>query len=244
MSTADTTRAASAPIISLEDLPVLADLIVQRSSRAPRGRALLVALSGIDGSGKGHCAGLLAAQLHARGLRVANINIDGWLVLPQIRFSPIEPARHFYERALRLDEMFERLVLPLRERRSVSIEADFVPPESNATHLHRRRYEYRDVDVIVLEGIFLFKRQYRDHHDLRVWIDCSFETALERALARNQEGLAPDEIMREYDTIYFPAQRMHFELDQPRNSAEVIVVNDPRLEGQGVVAARAKAHVR
>lgn len=234
MSIADPARAALAPIISLQDLPALADLIVPRRNRAPADRALLVALSGIDGSGKGHCAALLTAQLHARGLRAANINIDGWLVLPQIRFSPIEPARHFYERALRLDEMFERLVLPLRERRSVSIEADFVPPESNATHLHRRRYEYRDVDVIVLEGIFLFKRQYRDHHDLRVWIDCSFETALERALARNQEGLPPDEIVREYETIYFPAQRLHFELDRPRESAEIIVINDARLEAPSV----------
>lgn len=244
MSIADPARAALAPIISLQDLPALADLIVQRRSRAPRGRALLVALSGMDGSGKGHCAGLLAAQLHARGLRAANINIDGWLALPDVRFSPNEPARHFYERALRLDEMFDRLVLPLRQQRSVSIEADFAPQESNATQYRLHRYEYRDVDVIVLEGIFLFKRQYRDHHDLRVWIDCSFETALERALARNQEGLPPDEIMREYDTIYFPAQRLHAELDRPRESAEVIVLNDLRLERQGVVAARAKAHVQ
>lgn len=234
----------SAPILALTDLPALADLIAQRRNRAPADRALLVGVSGIDGSGKGHFAALLAAQLHARGLRAANINIDGWLALPDVRFSPNEPARHFYERGLRLDEMFDRLVLPLRQQRSVSIEADFAPPESNATQYRLHRYEYRDVDVIVLEGIFLFKRQYRDHHDLRVWIDCSFETALERALARNQEGLPPDEIMREYDTIYFPAQRLHAELDRPRESAEVIVLNDLRLERQGVVAARAKAHVQ
>lgn len=230
MSIAVPARAAVAPIIRSQDLPTLADLIVQRRGRVPRGRALLVALSGIDGSGKGHCASILTSHLAARGVRAANINIDGWLTLPEVRFSPVNPARHFYERALRLDEMFERLVLPLRDERTVSIDADFVPPESNATQLQRRRYEYRDVDVIVLEGIFLFKRQYRDHHDLRVWIDCSFETAFERALARNQEGLPPDEIRREYDTIYFPAQRLHFELDRPRESAEVIVINDPRLE--------------
>lgn len=230
MNIADTARAASAPIVCLHDLPALADLIAQRRSRVPRGRALLVALSGIDGSGKGHCAALLSAPLQARGLRIANINIDGYLALPEVRFSPTDPARNFYERGLRLDEMFDRFVLPLRDRRSIAIEADFAPPESNATRYRRHRYEYRDVDVIVLEGIFLFKRQHRDHHDLRVWIDCTFETALERALARNQEGLPPGEIVREYETIYFPAQRLHAELDQPRESAEVIVLNDPRLE--------------
>lgn len=35
--------------------------------------------------------------------------------------------------------------------------------------------------------------------------------------------------MRAYETIYFPAQRVHFERDRPRDAADVVVVNDPRL---------------
>jgi len=172
----------------------------------------------------------LSKQLLKRGGRAATINIDGWLALPNVRFSRTDPGRNIYERGLRLDEMFDSLILPLQAERSISIEADFAPTESNAMHYRRHRYEYRDVDVIVLEGIFLFKRPYRDHHDLRVWIDCSFESALERALVRHQEGLPPEAIVREYETIYFAAERLHFELDRPRESAEVIVINDPRLE--------------
>jgi hypothetical protein len=42
--------------------------------------------------------------------------------------------------------------------------------------------------VVVVEGIYLLKRELRAHHDVSLWIDCSFETALERALAREQEG--------------------------------------------------------
>lgn len=45
------------------------------------------------------------------------------------------------------------------------------------------------------------------------WLDCTFETALERALRRGQEGLRLGETIRAYPAIYCPAQRIHFARD-------------------------------
>lgn len=55
-------------------------------------------------------------------------------------------------------------------------------------------------------------------------------TALERAIARGQEGLPANETIRAYETIYFPAQQSHFASDNPRATADFIIKNDPRLE--------------
>lgn len=214
----------------------LADRIIELRRHVPAQRSVLVALTGIDGCGKGYVAARLAERLRrqrrSRALRVAVIGIDGWLNLPQVRFSPRKnPAEHFYEHALRLDEMLERLVLPLRDRRSIWLEADYT--EETATAYRRHVYAFDDVDVILLEGIYLLKRAFRGRsralYDLSVWIDCTFETALDRAIARAQEGLPPDETVAAYETIYFPAQRIHFERDDPRGAATLILPNDPRL---------------
>jgi len=62
-------------------------------------------------------------------------------------------------------------------------------------------------------------------------VDCSFETALERAVRRGQEGLPPEETVRAFRSIYFPAQRLHLAKDAPRAAANHILVNDPRLAG-------------
>jgi uridine kinase len=35
--------------------------------------------------------------------------------------------------------------------------------------------------------------------------------------------------VRAYETIYFPAQRIHLERDRPRQAADGIILNDPRL---------------
>jgi uridine kinase len=134
-----------------------------------------------------------------------------------------------------MDDLFARLVLPLRQTRSAQVTMDWV--EETATATRPYTYDLKDLDVIVLEGVYLFKRAYRDCFDLAVWIDCSWETALERSVARAQEGLPPDETVRAYRTIYFPAQEIHFAQDAPRDSADLIVPNDPLLAERGAAGA-------
>jgi uridine kinase len=198
----------------------------------PRTRSVLTGITGIDGSGKGYVTEHLAARLRERGVRVTAINVDGWLNLPSRRFSPVNPAEHFYGHAIRFEEMFAHLILPLKERRSHRLVAELA--DATDAEVYRRHvYEFEDVDVILLEGIFLLKRAHRDHLDLSFWIDCTFETALERALARGQEGLSPDETVRDYETIYFPAQRIHLDRDSPRGFATVVLSNDPRIPAHG-----------
>src|SRR5215471_571694 len=69
-------------------------------------RAMLVAMTGIDGCGKGHVAARWRDGLQDYGLRVALIGVDGWLNLPTKRFGGSDPSEHFYSHAFRFDEMF------------------------------------------------------------------------------------------------------------------------------------------
>ena len=213
-------------MISLDFERVVEKIIDARRS-VPVQRSVLVAITGIDGCGKGYVTTQIVNALQARGVRTAGINIDGWLNLPQGRFSNVNSAEHFYLHAIRFDQMFAELVLPLRERRSLRIEAEYA--EETATAYRRHIYEFEDIEVIVLEGIYLLKRAFQSYYDLSFWIECSFETALERAIARAQEGLPPEETVTAYRRIYFPAQEIHFERDNPRAAATASINNDPRL---------------
>jgi uridine kinase len=210
---------------------VVEAIATQHESRPDR-RATLVAISGIDGSGKGYIAAKLVARLVQKHLRVANINIDGWLNLPDRRFSRSDPAEYFYQHAIRFDELFARLVFPLQDLRSICVEADYA--EETATNYRKHTYNFENIDVIVLEGIFLLKRQLQPYYDLSFWVECSFETALERAIARSQEGLPPEETVKAYQTIYFPAQRIHCDRDRPRTVVTACINNDLRLREDAV----------
>jgi uridine kinase len=209
--------------------------VIQAIPCARRGltasRSLLVGVTGIDGSGKGYVAKQLAEHLEALEFRVAAINIDPWLNLPSRRFDPKNPARHFYEQGIRFDEAFDQLILPLQRHRSRSLLAQ-VTDATTAERYQLHTYEYSNIDIILLDGIFLLKGELRDFFDLTYWVECTFETALERALARGQEGLPAEAVIGDYETIYFPAQRIHLEEDRPREFASGCVANDPRLDRQ------------
>jgi uridine kinase len=207
----------------LEDVSVISAIIEKREALSPR-RALLVGISGIDASGKGFITQKLAERLRKDGWNVAIISADDWLNLPEVCMNTDNYAEHFYERAIRIDKMFEQLIIPLKRNRGISLTAECA--DARATAFRKERYDLRNIDVVLLEGIFLFKPGYRDYFDLKIWIECSVETALKRAIARGQEGLPPRETQYAFETIYFPAQRIHLDRDDPRRVADLILHND------------------
>jgi uridine kinase len=210
---------------------ICADIVEQiltKQRALPERRSLLVAISGIDGSGKSTIAPRIVEGVNRRGVKAVLIGLDAWHTPPEERFNPADPARHFYRHAFRFEELFSLLIDPLQRNRSIDLTVELTRLPENDRFPHS--YSWRDVDVIVLEGIFLLKRELRDRCDLALWIECSFETALRRALRRNQEGLSESEIIRDYHTIYFAAQEIHFAEDDPRSSADGILENEDRLK--------------
>lgn len=199
----------------------LVEVIKERRSGLSEMRALLVGISGIDASGKGFVTSKIAEELKA--FNVAAINVDGWLNLPATRFDPSNPGENFYNKGLRLDEMFERLVLPIKRDRELDLTMEYA--EETATKYRPFTYRLSNVDIILLEGIFIFKKQYIRHFDLKVWIDCPFGTALKRAMSRSQEGLDNEQTIRAYESIYFPAQQIHLRIDKPYQAAEIVFEN-------------------
>lgn len=204
-----------------------AESIVTIRNRITEDRAAVIGLSGIDGSGKTRLAAAIREELGRHDLSVAVIGVDAWLDLPNRRFNPEALGRHFYEHGIRFQSMFSELVMPLARQRSLRLSFDRA--EETATSFRRDTLEFEDVDIVLVEGVFVLRRELQSHYDLTFWVECSFETALERAIKRRQEGLSAAETIRAYQTIYFPAQRHHFDMDDPRRSAHRVIINDWRL---------------
>src|SRR5436853_3972561 len=181
----------------LNQLDFLTSKIVATRTEKSAEQAVLVGISGIDAGGKGFITEKIAQRLQVSGWRVATINADDWLNLPEVCLGQRAPGEHFYEHAMRFDEMFDQLIVPLKKNRAISFIADCADAKGNR---RKHRYEFRKIDIVLLEGIFLFKPAYRPHFDLTAWVDCSFATALERAITRCQEGLPPTETIKAFTT--------------------------------------------
>ena len=124
------------------------EAIARKREAVVPNRAVLVGISGIDASGKGFVTAKLADALRAKSLNVAVISADDWLNLPHVCMNHDNYAEHFYQHAIRFDEMFEKLIFPLKQNRKINITADCA--DAKATILRNHRYEFRKIDIVLL----------------------------------------------------------------------------------------------
>jgi len=61
------------------DIQAVVEMILAGRRHIPAHESMLVALSGIDGSGKGYVTSLIVDRLRQEGLNAVAINIDSWL---------------------------------------------------------------------------------------------------------------------------------------------------------------------
>jgi uridine kinase len=205
----------------------LTELILREYGSYRNQDVFTVAISGIDGSGKGFVADLLQNELEKQNLKVANINIDPWQNPIVLRLKKENPVENFYREVFRWDDFFTQLITPMKKSGSIYLETMLIRTDADEYYPHV--YNFIDVNILLIEGIFLLKKALLNYYDSKIWIDCSFETGLQRAMARNVENLSKEQLIHDYNTYYYPAQQYHFQQDNPQKSSDIIYCNDELL---------------
>jgi len=208
----------------MDPVKELSRTILQKFYAHDADHVFTVAISGIDASGKGYVTKLVEDELRGHGLKVANINLDPWQNPIPIRLQKENAAENFYQNVFRWDDVFKELIIPLRKTGNIYHHARLI--RTDADRYYDLTFDYKTIDVLLIEAIFLLQEKYLDHYDFTVWIECSFETGLKRAIERNVEKLALEQLIHDYNTYYYPAQRYHFGRDCPKVRADIIHCND------------------
>jgi uridine kinase len=207
------------------DIPSLAGKLLNAFALHDKMTAFTVAISGIDASGKGYISKLLQEELENCGYFVANINIDPWQNPIPVRMQKENAAENFYHNVFRWNEVFEQLLMPLKKNRSICLQTKLIRSDADEYYCHT--YQYEKIDFLLVDAILLLQSKYLSFFDFKIWIDCSFETGLKRAIQRNVEKLDEARLIHDYDKYYYATQRLHFEKDNPRQAADLIFNNDP-----------------
>jgi uridine kinase len=202
----------------------LAEKVIEQYKLHSASSAFTIAVSGIDASGKGYISKLLQQELESRGLKVANINIDPWQNPLSIRLQKENAAENVYENIFRWDDFFEQLIFPLQKNKEIYLETRGI--RSDADIYDPLVYNFKNLDILLIDGILLLKKKYLAYYDYKVWVDCSFETGLKRAIKRNVEKLDEEKLVYDYHTYYYPAQLLHNEKDNPQKTADIIFNNE------------------
>lgn len=200
-------------------MTVLARLAALVDATAP-GRRALVAVDGVDGSGKTTLADALASTV-APQREVVRASVDSFHRPRDERYRRgRRSAEGCYQDTFDHDLLRDRLLVPFRDGGSCI----------TGTYDHRRGCRLcptavhpGDAAVLILDGVFLQRAELAVGWDLVVHLQVSDEEVLRRAAARDGEGSLPL-----YRQRYLPAQRLYEAECSPAEQADVLLDNtDP-----------------
>ena len=207
---------------------VLRDLHNQKEST----KAQIVAISGIEGGGKRALAEKVAAALKLEGISVAIVHTDDWEAAESVRFNIMSSPEEYYLNAYRFDEMIEQLILPLKLfgsiKTSVTLENVMTP--------RTVEYDFTDIDIIIIEGVYLLQEAYLDLYDYTCWVESDFDAAFTRLTGQSYIEQSQEALVNIFEMLIKPAGQYHIYTDNPQGHADSIYIEEEMSENENKTA--------
>lgn|GEM_PF-2336498 len=207
---------------------VLRDLHNKKESR----KALIVAISGIEGGGKRALTEKVATALTLEGLSVAVVHGDDWEASESVRFNVMNSPEEYYLNAYRFDEMIEQLILPLKLFGSIKTSVTL----DNVMNPRTVEYDFNDIDIILIEGVYLLQEAYLDLYDYTCWVESDFDAALARLKKQSNIEQSQEALLTLFERLIKPAGQYHIYTDDPQGHANSIYLEQEMNENENKTA--------
>lgn len=192
----------------------------------------MIAVDGVDGSGKTTFATRLASAIEGAGRPAVIVHEDDFLAPRAVRYRlGRESPEGYFRDSYDLAALIEHVLDPLRPdggrrvRRRVFDHRTDLPIDAPVEDL--------PVDaVVIVEGMFLHRDELVDRWDWSVFLDVPFAETVRRMAHR--DGSHPDP---EHPTMrrYVEGQRIYLATCHPRERATVVLDNSGPVAGRSPV---------
>ena len=184
-----------------------------------------IAINGIQGTGKTVFAEKLTNHLNLEKIKTIQVSIDGFHFNKKKRYKQgRHSAKGYYEDSYNELAFIEKVL--------ESSQSDF-PNYTIATHnlktdkyLNLEPIELENNSVLITDGAYLFKPNYRDYWDFKIYLKTNFETAMNRGIKRDKNSLEDFETIKErYEKRYHKASRIYLTENRPEEIADIVIDN-------------------
>jgi len=189
--------------------------------RALKNRPLIIGINGIDGAGKTTYANALSRFLLQQGHRTQVVHVDDFHNERAIRYAGPDEASNFYRKSINFDALETLILKPIKSTCHLKATLTLLDLETD-TYTLRRHYDISPTTIVIVEGIFLFKRELRAYFDLAIFLDVSFDEAVRRARQRDTH-IPVDLIEERYRKKYHAGQRLYFSNDRPLETVDILI---------------------
>lgn len=198
-------------------LPIFDKILKVIISLKQPDKPFIIGITGIDASGKTQFTDGLSNFLSGKEYPVQVIRIDDFHNPTSVRYAGENDADNYFNLSFNIDRLSDELLIPIHKKGSLSTELTVLDLETDSFR-NKRSYSVSPNTIILLEGVFLFRKEISPYVDYYVYLDISFEECLKRGLERGGEE-------ERYQIKYIPAQKKYLAAYPPSEHADIIIDN-------------------
>jgi phosphoglycolate phosphatase-like HAD superfamily hydrolase/uridine kinase len=182
-------------------------------------KAFVIGINGIDGAGKTEFAEALGKNLKANGYETQLIHLDDFHNPRTIRYSGSNQAESYYNKSFNIKLIVDKLLSPIKKKKPLSLNLKVLNLDTDKYEAEREYYVNQDT-IVILEGVFLYRKELASYTDYKVFLDIRPEESKRRAIIRDSEAN-----VKKYDEKYLPAQVKYIEKYPPTKVVDMIIDN-------------------
>ncbi|WP_051353296.1 kinase [Thalassobacillus devorans] len=174
----------------------------------------VVGIDGLSRSGKTTFANELGERLEAENILYRTIHMDDHIVEREKRYDTGQEEWYEYYRlqwnvmGLR-EELFEKI------RNLSQVTLDFYDKDSDTSQ--RRTITLPENGLIIIEGVFLQRSEWKEYFDYMVYLDCPRE----KRFLREKEAIRAN--ISKFINRYWKAEEYYIDKEQPIENADMVV---------------------
>lgn len=197
---------------------LLDELIANKDSK----KIYVVGIDGLGGAGKSTVSNSLKLKLQDKGYESTVMHIDDFIHTKNIRYNMFKEEWFcYYNIQWRYDYLIEEILLPIRNGSQIDKQIELYDKE-NDNYVLKPVAILQD-HILLLEGIFLQRKELRKYLDFIIYIDAPKELRLKRVLERDSYIGEIEDIKDKYKRRYFPAEEIYISEYSPIENANLVL---------------------
>lgn len=197
------------------------EVIEMIKEKVSNGKTIIVGIDGAGGSGKSTISEKIAGSLNNENIGTVVYHIDDFIHPRAVRYNDDYPQwEQYYYLQWRYDHFIDKVITPVRNGTS-SCEAELYDKENDSYKVSCT--DISDVKAVIVEGVFLQRKELSGLFDYMIYLDVPKETRLERVLKRDGYIGDSSDILKKYNERYFPAEDFYENEYHPSETADHVI---------------------
>ncbi|MCK6256315.1 AAA family ATPase [Fictibacillus sp. KIGAM418] len=191
--------------------------IIKKIPKLKTGQRFILGIDGLSRSGKSTLAKDLQHHLIQNEVSHFLIHIDNHIVERELRYhTGREEWAEYYHLQWDVKELTRSIFSRLKTGRR--LEVPFYNNDSNTLSL--KEVQLPETCLIIIEGVFLQREEWRPFFDYLVYLDCPKETRFLRESERTQQNIM------KFQNRYWPAEDYYLKTVRPNQQADLVLYNN------------------